>query len=198
MLETAKPIDVYPKKPYLAFVVPLDGRFRVFGGSYYPNLLKGISYIPLKARLANGVAVPLQKGGSLWLSLFGKESYKEAKIAIRPGAMVGYYNIMDKNFEPDSQAVKKGFIRLPASFTRIALPKIVLIKDLNYCISEHYAFVKYNKRVHTEDKKFLQAYAEDKKLLQWCEDTKINGLIFEPRDHQFSRVKRNGLFDFGF
>ncbi|MDT8338313.1 MAG: hypothetical protein RQ763_03840 [Sulfurimonas sp.] len=185
MLKIAKPIDFYPKKPYLAFVLPLDGRFRVFGGAYYPSLLKGISYIALKARLVNGVAVPLQNGGSLWLSLFGKESYKEAKIAIRPGAVAGYYNIMNKNFELDTHVLKNGFICLPTSFTRIALPKVVLTKDLNHCINKYYVYKKYN-----------QSQSKESKLLfEWCNDVENKGIIFNRLD---KTTRANGLNEIGF
>lgn len=190
MLQIVKPIDIFLKKPIVAFAVPLDGRFRAFGNAYYPHLLEGMSFLTLKSRILGGVAVPLQTGGSLWLSLFGERSYKNI-IIDTSHALIGSYNDKNETFQPDPYPETQGFVRLPKTFTEIALPKMALIKDLNRCIAAQYS---HENPVATSEKA-TQAYNEFSK---WCEDTKRNGIIFNPSDYLFQRPKRNGLFEIGF
>lgn len=190
MLQIVKPIDIFLKKPIVAFAVPLDGRFRAFGNVYYPHLLDGMSFLTLKSRILGGVAVPLQTRGSLWLSLFGERSYKNI-IIDTSHALIGSYNDKNETFQPDPYPETQGFVRLPKIFTEIALPKMVLIKDLNRCISGRYSY----EHPSVRNEKITKAYNE---FNQWCKDAEQNGQIFDPSSYLFQEPKKDGLTNTGF
>lgn len=189
-LQAAKPVDFFLKQPVITFAAPLDGRFSSLGARYYPNLVDGITFLSLKSRILGGVAVPLAKDGSLWLSLFGARSYKDQVITDSQIAAGGLYNETKGNFIADEHPKTHGFIRLPRTFTNIALPKMALINDLNYCINQEHAHANSKHKSDTQ-----KSYDE---FMEWCDDTKKQGKIFEPRDYLFQRPKREGLFEIGF
>lgn len=190
MLQAAKPVDFFLKQPILIFAAPLDGRFSSLGVRYYPKLVDGITFLSLKSRILGGVAVPLAKDGSLWLSLFGMRSYKNQVITDSPIAAIGSYNEIKGNFIVEEHPKTHGFVRLPKMVTEMALPKMALINDLNYCINEEHVHAKSKHKSETQ-----KSYDE---LMQWCSDAKKDGKIFEPRDYLFQRPKRDGLFEIGF
>lgn len=190
MLQVARSVDYFFKQPILIFTAPLDGRFSSFGAIYYPNLVDGMSLLSLKSRILGGVAVPLANGGSLWLSLFGARSYNNQVITDSSIAAIGSYTEKRGDFIANEHPKMHGFVRLPKTFTEIALPKMALINDLNYCINQEYV---YANAKHKSDSQ--KSYDE---LMLWCSDTKKQGIIFDLRDYMFKRPKRNGLFSSGF
>lgn len=190
-LQAVKSIDFFLKQPVLIFAAPLDGRFSTFGNKYYPHLLEGISLITLQSRILGGVAVPLQKEGSLWLSLFGDRSYKNQVITHLLMAAGGLYNETTGNFIVDEHPKMHGFVHLPKTFTEIALPKMALIHDLNRCISARYSY----KHPSVRNEKITKAYNE---LNQWCEDAERNGQIFDPSSYLFQEPRKDGLSNIGF
>lgn len=189
-LQAVKPVDFFLKQPVIIFAAPLDGRFSSLGARYYPKLVDGITFLSLKSRILGGVAVPLAKDGSLWFSLFGVRSYKNQVITDSPIAMGGLYNETKGTFIAEEHPKVHGFVRLPKTFTEIALPKMVLINDLNYCITQEHAHANSKHKSETQ-----KSYDE---FMGWCSDTKKEGKIFEPRDYLFQRPKRDGLFEIGF
>lgn len=190
-LQTAELVDFFLKQPVLIFAAPLDGRFSTFGNKYYPHLLEGISLITLQSRILGGVAVPLANDGSLWLSLFGARSYKNQVITHFLMAAGGLYNETTGNFIVDEHPKMHGFVRLPKTFTEVALPKITLIKDLNRCISARYSY----KHPSVRNDKITKAYNE---LNQWCEDAERNGQIFDTSSYLFQEPRKDGLSNIGF
>lgn len=189
-LQTVKPVDFFFKQPIIIFTAPLDGRFSSLGAMYYPKLVDGMSLLSLKSRILGGVAVPLANNGSLWLSLFGARSYKNQVITESPIAAGGLYTVTTGDFIVDEHPKVHGFIRLPKTFTEITLPKMALINDLNYCINQEHAYT--NSKHKSDTQKSYDA------LMEWCDNTKKQGKIFEPRDYLFQRLKREGLFEIGF
>lgn len=188
-LQAVKPVDFF-LKPVIIFAVPLDGRFSSLGTTYYPNLVDGISLLSLKSRILGGVAVPLANNGSLWLSLFSARSYKNQVITDSPIAAIGSYTQTTGTFIADEHQKMHGFVCLPKTFTEIALPKMALINDLNYCINQEYVHVNSKHKSVTQ-----KSYDE---FMGWCSDTKKQGMIFEPRDYMFKRPKGDGLLNTGF
>lgn len=190
-LQAAKPVDFFLKQPVITFAAPLDGRFSSLGARYYPNLVDGITFLSLKSRILGGVAVPLAKNGSLWLSLFGARSYKDQVITDSPIAAGGLYTVTTGDFIVDEYPKTHGFVRLPKTFTDIALPKMALINDLNRCFSAKYSY----EHPSVRNEKITNAY---NKLNQWCKDTEQNGQIFDPSSYLFQEPKKDGLNNIGF
>lgn len=188
-LQAVKPVGFY-LKPVIIFAAPLDGRFSSLGTTYYPNLVDGMSLLSLKSRILGGVAVPLAKDGSLWLSLFGARSYKDQVITDSSIAAIGSYTEKRDDFIANEYPKMHGFVRLPKTFTEIALPKMALINDLNDCINEEYVYAKYKHKSDTQ-----KSYDE---FMGWCSDTKKQGIIFDLRDYMFKRPKGDGLLNTGF
>lgn len=189
-LQAVKPVDFF-LKPVIIFAVPLDGRFSSLGTTYYPNLAYGMSLLSLKSRILGGVAVPLANGGSLWLSLFGMRSYNNQVITDLPTAAIGAYIDIKGAFIADEHPKGHGFIRLPKTFTEMALAKMVLIKDLNRCISGRYSY----EHPSVRNEKITKAYNE---FNQWCKDAEQNGQIFDPSSYLFQEPKKDGLTNTGF
>ncbi|MEK6658199.1 MAG: hypothetical protein AABY36_00795, partial [Campylobacterota bacterium] len=102
-----------------------------------------------------------------------------------------YKDMNNITFDSGNHPEEHGFIRLPEAFYNVALQKMTLIKDLNYCIVMKHA---HENPVATSEKS-TQAYNE---FSEWCEDAEKNGIIFNPSDYLFQRPKRNGLFETGF
>ena len=190
-LQAAKPVDFFLKQPILIFAAPLDGRFSSLGARYYSNLVDGMSLLSLKSRILGGVAVPLAKDGSLWLSLFGARSYKNQVITESSIAAGGLYNETHGAFIAEENPKVHGFVYLPKTFTAIALPKMALIHDLNRCISAKYSY----EHPSVRNEKITKAYNE---LNQWCEDAERNGQIFDPSSYLFQEPRKDGLSNIGF
>ena len=188
-LLTVKPVDFY-LTPVIIFTAPLDGRFSSLGTTYYPNLVDGMSLLSLKSRILGGVAVPLANNGSLWLSLFGARSYNNQVITDSPIAAIGSYTETKGDFIVEEHSKMHGFIRLPKTFTGMALAKMALINDLNYCINQEH--------VHANSKHKTETQKSYDEFMGWCSDTKKQGKIFEPRDYMFKRPKGDGLLNTGF
>lgn len=178
------------KQGIYMFATPIDGRFIALGSMhYYPTIVSGLSFITFRKGQTSGVAVPLQTNGALWLSLLGDRTFDvhEYPTSVKGGS--GLYKKTDKVFEPDEHSEKKGYVKLPRLFYEVALPKMALIEDLNYCISQHYAYeTNPNKKPSQERNEFFQ----------WCDDTKNKGVIFNPSDYLSNTPKHNGLVKIGF
>jgi len=190
-LQAVKPVDFFFKQQIVIFAAPLDGRFSSLGSKYYPNLVDGISLLSLKSRILGGVAVPLANDGSLWLSLFGMRSYNNQVITDLPTAAIGSYIDIKGKFIVDEHPKGHGFIRLPKTFTEVALAKMALIIDLNRCISGRYSY----EHPSVRNEKITKAYNE---FNQWCKDAEQNGQIFDPSSYLFQEPKKDGLTNTGF
>lgn len=189
MISLATPIDSIIKNPAIFSDRPLDGRFARLGvRDYIPTLVNGISVISIQAGVENSIIGPKSSTGIFWLSLFSKLPYSGELSHASKGSYKDMNNI---TFDSGNHPEEHGFIRLPEAFYNVALQKMTLIKDLNYCIVMKHA---HENPVATSEKS-TQAYNE---LSKWCEDAAKNGIIFNPSDYLFQRPKRDGLFETGF
>ncbi len=190
ILKEAKPRNYFYKKPINIFVTPIDGRFVVPASTgYYPQIARGLSFVSLRNGQTEGIAVPLQSKGALWLSLQGERPFDANVTSKGVPAVIGLYKKTTIIFEPGEHPEEKGYVKLPHSFYEVALPKMALIEDLNYCISQRYS---YKNNTHKQPSK------ERDEFFQWCEDTKTKGIIFAPSDYLSTHPQYNGLQKTGF
>lgn len=190
-LEQTKETLFYPKLPFKIFVTPLDNRFNTLNGYYHHDFLAGISYIRLTARSYlmsdfSGVAVPLSSEGALWLSLFGKTPYYGDTD---PRAISDKYANWQKTtnaiFEPGLHPEDKGYIKLPKTFYKEALPKMTLMQNLNWCIFQDYNFMEtFDKKSHD--------------YVELCRKTRTQGLIFGFQPNSSNLLLGGGSGKLGF
>lgn len=134
-IRASQPVRFSLKAQPLIFAAPLDGRFAQFGvREYHPSLITGMSVITLLSGFECAVTAPLQKGGEHWLSLLGERPWDKTEGG-PPKAIRGQY---DRNisltFAPGQYPESRGYLRVPATFNKVALPKATLVKVLNWCI----------------------------------------------------------------
>lgn len=190
ILKEVKPFNYFYKKPINIFVTPIDGRFVVPASTgYYPQIVRGLSYVSLRNGQTEGIAVPLQAQGSLWLSLKGERPFDSNVTTKGVPAVIGFYKETNTTFEPGEHPENQGYVKLPHSFYEVALPKMALIKDLNYCISQRHSYEKNTNK---------QPSKKRDEFFKWCEDAETNGLIFHPSDYLSIHPKHDGLDEIGF
>lgn len=143
-IRSSKPVQFNLKTQPLIFADrPLDGRYSSFGvREYHPNLAPGLSFVSLPASLFCGVAAPKPESGIHWLSLAGNRPYdKDDKNSTLWRGMAGSWGtrVNTPAFDPGPAPESKGYFRVSEAFNKAALPKVTLVKVLNWCINQRYA-----------------------------------------------------------
>lgn len=143
-MRASKPARFNMKAQPLVFADPLDGRYANFGvREYHPNLAPSLSYIGLLSSFSCELTAPLKEKGSHWLSLQGERPYSRDKDGNDPtlwGAVHGTYRPGIKStFDPGPDPESKGYFRVPEAFNKAALPKVTLIKVMNWCIGQRHS-----------------------------------------------------------
>lgn len=180
ILKETKPLNYFYKKPINIFVTPIDGRFIVPASTgYYPQIARGLSFVSLRNGQTEGIAVPLQPKGALWLSLQGERPFDANVTSKGVPAAAGLYKKMEITFEPGGHPEERGYVKLPHSFNEVVLPKMALIKVLNVCIS---------------DKQYLNKASKDAQedLLKHCKEIEETGVIYDLYNNQYGLT--NGGF----
>lgn len=185
-IRASKPAPFNMEAQPLIFADPLDGRFENFGvREYHPNLAPGLSYIGLLASFACEVTAPLKDGGSHWLSLQGENPYNKGKR--RNGPAHGTYEPGIKDtFDPGPTPKSHGYFRVPEAFNKAALPKVTLVKVMNWCIQQRHRPSDW--RVNGQTIGWQQ-------LMYRCEEAEQRGRILpDPRYYS----SKEGLQDTGY
>lgn len=143
-LKASQPVASNPKQAPLVFATPLDGRYKSYRvREYRPEFVSGLAVLIFEAGMNCEATAPLQEGGSHWLSLQGERPYSRHKDGKDPtlwGAVHGSYQSGIKStFDPSLHTKSKGYFRVPEAFNKAALPKVTLVKVLNWCINQRYA-----------------------------------------------------------
>ena len=144
-IQTSQPAPSNMKvQPLIFSDRPLDGRYSVFSvREYRPTLVPGLAVITLMSDYECTVAAPLQDGGVHWLSLNGERPYSRGKdgrySTLWSGARGLYNSNIQSIFAPGPNPESKGYFRVPEVFAREVLPKVTLVKVLNWCIQKKHA-----------------------------------------------------------
>ncbi len=135
-IQASQPAPSNMKTQPLIFAAPFDGRYSQFGvREYRPSLIPGMSVITLLSGLECKITAPLQNAGAHWLSLLGERHWDKTEGG-QPKALYGSYTPPSTSyvFDPDSSPKSKGYFRVPEVFNQMALPKVTLVKVMNWCI----------------------------------------------------------------
>lgn len=149
----SKSISANPISPPLIFADrPLDGRYSAFQlREYHPSLTPGLAVAIMGAQMPCQATAPKDKAGIHWLSLFGNRPYEQdARDSDLWSGMHGSWGgrVKTTNFNPGPNPESKGYFRVPETLNKAALPKVTLVKVLNWCINQRYA--RDTKPIHTK------------------------------------------------
>jgi len=161
------------------FSNPTDGRYkRLSTEEYHPNFLPGLSVIVVNGGSRCQVTAPLAKNGSHWISLRGKIPYGDDGFLEYKRDYGSYMpNLKKTNFDESPYSKRKGFNKVPKSFSKILLPKAALIKAMNICL--------YNEglgklRADKIDWSNLEVMSKINESRSRCDDIRKNGVLTDP------------------
>jgi len=161
------------------FSNPTDGRYKRFSTmEYHPNFLPGLSVIVVNGGSRCQVTAPLAKNGSHWISLRGKIPYgDDGFLEYKLGDGSYMPNLKKTNFDESPYSKRKGFNKVPKSFSKILLPKAALIKAMNICL--------YNEglrklRADKIDWSNLEVMSKINERNSRCDDIRKNGVLTDP------------------